>query len=303
MEPQQPTPTVNWEPPPSAPPPRSGEPVGALHNNRSPSTFTIGDAISTGIGLVAKPTFIIPVLAIGIVVNVVIELALRPFITTTFNPAERLGAEQVGALAGPIIISILLGIVGGILINLYGQIWAVEATSGPLPQPGGVFALAGSRWVGVIGTGLAVGILTIGLFLVLLLVTGAITAALGNAGILVFLALLVGMIWVSARLSMAGWLAADGLSISNSINGSWRITSGNTLRIIGWSLGYGIVFAIIGAILAAILGFVPAIGPAIAQSISLAFGYGAGVTLYRRTQAAASPPTESTAPAASMAQM
>lgn len=303
MDPQQPTPTVEWAPPEAATPPKSGEPVGALHNNRPPSTFTIGDAITTGIGLVGKPSFIVPVLAIGIVVNFVIELALRPFITTTFDPAARLGADQLGALAGPIIISILLGIVGGILINLYGQIWAVQATSGPLPQPGSVFALAGSRWVGVIGTGIAVAILMIGLFLVLLLVTGAITAALGNAGILAFLAMLVGVIWVSARLSMAGWLAADGLSISNSINGSWRITSGNTLRIIGWSLGYGLVFAIIGAILAAILAFVPTIGPAIAQSISLAFGYGAGVTLYRRTQAAASPPARTTAPVVSTAEM
>ena len=303
MEPQQPAPTVSWEPPPQAPPPREGEPIGALHNNRPPSTFTLGDAISTGFGLVAKPSFIVPVLAIGIVVNFVVELAFRPFVNSTINPSTGLGPQQISALMGPLLVSLLLGIVGGILVNLYGQIWAVEATSGPLPQPDRVLSLAGGRWVGVIGTGIAVAVIMIVLLFGMVILAGISAAALGNLSILVFLAIAVVAIWISARLSMAGWLAADGLSISNSINGSWRITQGNVLRIVGWGLAYGIVFAIVGMILTAILAFVPTIGPAIAQSLSIAFGYGAGVTLYRRTQAAASPPAQASAPVVSTAEM
>jgi hypothetical protein len=304
VEPEQPAPTVSWAPPePSAPPPpRAGEPTGDLHARRSPSTFTLGDALSTGFGLVTKPTFIVPVLIIGIVVNFVISLAFRPFMTSSFDPETSLGAGQISQMMGPILVSILLGIIGGILINLYGQIWAIEATSGPLPQPGRVFGLAGSRWIGVIGTGIAVAVIMIVLFLGAFVVAALVTSAVRALGIPAFFAALVVVAWVGARFSMAGWLAAEGLSISNSINGSWRITKGNLLRIIGWSLATGIVFGIVGLVLGAVLSFIPVVGSAIGQSLSLAFGYGAGVTLYRRTQAAASPPAEAPTAAVSTAE-
>ena len=84
MEPQEPVPPVSWEMPPEPPAPRSGEPTGALHNHRSPSTFTIGDALTTGFGLVAKPTFIIPVLILGIIINTVVGLLIGPLAVATF---------------------------------------------------------------------------------------------------------------------------------------------------------------------------------------------------------------------------
>jgi hypothetical protein len=301
QEPAQPAPSVAWAPPaPESPPPaRPGEPVGELHGYRSPSSFTLGDAFSTGIGLIGKPTFIVPVLIIGVIVNAAIELAFGGLLRSGLNPSAPLGGAQVGQLMGSVAVSLVFGVLGGILINLYGQIWAVSATSGPMPQPGTVFGLAGRRWVGVIGVGIVVAVITILLTVGLVLITGILAAALGELAILVALAAIVVAIYVGSRLTMAGWLAADGLSISNSISGSWQITQGQVLRVIGWNLAYGIAFGILAGILGAILGIIPLIGAGIAQAIGTALGYGAGVTLYRRVQAAASPPA--VAPAAPVA--
>jgi len=300
MEPQDPQPVVSWEAPKAdQPPPRPGQPIGALHNKRSPSTFTLGDALTTGFGVVAKPTFIVPVLIIGVIVNAVVELTIGPLIKTTITPGTTPSAAQIGGLFQGIGTSLVIGLIGGILINLYGQIWAVRATSGPLPTIDGVVQLIGRRWIGVIGTGIVVAVISIGLFVGGLIVTGISIAVLGNLGILVMVALFILGAYVSARLSMAGWLAADGLSVMDSINGSWQITRNNLLRIIGWGLAYGIVYAIIGGILGAVLSSVPVIGGGITEAITTALGYGAGVTLYRRTQAAgpAAAVTGSEAPA------
>lgn len=299
QEPAQPTPTVSWAAPGAPPPPRTGEPVGALHNFRSPSTFTLGDAFSTGIGLVGKPTFIVPVLIIGVIINAAVELAFGNLLRGGLDPSTAIGGAQIQQLMTAVLVSIVFGIIGGILLNLYGQIWAVAATSGPLPQPGTVLGLAGQRWIGVIGVGIVVAVITVGLILGLVLVAGVVAVVLGDLAILVSLAGIVVAIYVGARLMMAGWLAAEGVSISNSISGSWQLTKGQILRIIGWNLAYGIAFGILAAILGAILGFVPLVGAGIAQAIGTALGYGAGVTLYRRVQAAAAPPVE--APAAPVA--
>ena len=56
------------------------------------------------------------------------------------------------------------------------------------------------------------------------------------------------------------------------------------LVIIG--IYFAIVFGIIGAILGAILGLIPVIGPGVAAAVSSAFGFGAGVTLYRSVKGA-----------------
>jgi hypothetical protein len=303
MEPQQPTPVVAWEPPPTQEAPRrEGEPVGALHNNRSPSTFTLGDAITTGFGLVAKPTFVVPVLIIGVVVNAIVSAIVQPLIPSQIGSGSTISSEQVTGILRGAFSTVILSIIGSILINLYGQIWTVEATSGSLPSVDRVIGLAAKRWLGIIGTGITVGVISIGLLIVSFIVMALAFVALGNLGLLVLLALIVVDIWVGARLSMAGWLAAEGLPIADSIAGSWQITRNNLLRIIGWGIGYGIVFAIVGGIVGIILSFVPVIGPGISETISLALGYGAGVTLYRRTQAAARPPVATTeAPAAATA--
>lgn len=301
MEPQQPTPVVAWEPPKAEQPaPRAGEPVGALHGNRSPGTFTLGDAITTGFSLVGKPTFIIPVLIVGVVVNVIVSAVVEPLIPATIAPGSAISSEQVAGILRGVFGSVILSIIGSILINLYGQIWAVEATSGPLPAVDRVVGLAAQRWLGILGTGVSVAVITIGIIVASFVVMALAFAALGNLGVLVFFAVIVFDIWVGARLSMAGWLAAEGHPIAASINGSWQITQGNLLRIIGWGIGYGIVFGIVGFAVGLILAFVPAVGPGIADTIQVALGYGAGVTLYRRTQAAARPPvttSEEPAPA------
>lgn len=287
QEPAQPAPVVSWETPAAPPPPRAGEVTGALFANRSPSTLTLGDAFSTAFSVITKPMFVVPLLVIGVIVNAVVDAAFGPMISQGVSPDGTLAPGDVQGMISGFLGAIAVGIIGGILINLYGQIWVVEASSGPLPTIDAVVNVAGRRWIGVIGTGIVVGLISLALIFGLVIIGGLAVAALGEIGILVILALIVVFAWIAARLSMAGWLAAEGRSVSDSISGSWLITNGNLLRIIGWGIAYGVVFAIVSAIIGAVLSFVPYVGSGIAQTISLALGYGAGVTLFRRTQAAA----------------
>jgi hypothetical protein len=280
---------VQWAPPATDAPSSGDEPRGELFANRSPSTLTLGDALTTGFGIIAKPTFIIPVLILGVIVNTVVSILLGPLITSGITPGRTLGPAEIQTLLTGTLATVVIGIIGGILINVYGQIWAVEASSGPLPTMNRVLEIAGRRWIAIILTGLAVAVITLALLFGSVLLTGVAAAAVGELGILVAVALVVVYIFVAARLSMAGWLAAEGHGVSESVQGSWEMTSGSVLRIIGWSLAYGLVFAIIAGILGGVLGMVPYIGAGIAQAIGIALGYGAGVTLFRRTQAAAKP--------------
>lgn len=298
-----PEPPVSWQPSAQGAGHGGGPGTGALFNNRPAASLTLGDAITTGFTIISKPTFIVPVLVIGLVVNAVVSLLFTP-VLDAFTPSSTgdLSGINTGSLVGAVVGSVVFGIVGGVLLNLYGQIWAVSASSGPLPTVNDVIALMQQRWIAIIATGLVVGAITIGLVFVWLLVTGVSFAAAGVLGLLVLVAGIVGIAWVGAKLSMAGWLAAEGANVGDALNGSWRITQNNLLRIIGWGFAYGILFGIVSGIIGAVLGLIPVLGPAIAQSIGSALGYGGGVTLYRRTQAAAAAMGASPSmPASSMA--
>src|SRR4051794_230758 len=282
-------PVVQWQPSPDEGRHAPGPGTGELFNNRPAASLRLMDAITTGFTILGKPTFIGPVLVIGIIVNAIVRLVLAP-VASTLAPASTTGdfsSFNSGAFAGTIFGSVTLAILGGVILNLYAQIWASAATSGPLPTFNQVIELLKTRWTAIIGTGLVVAAILIGLLIALVLVVTVGFVALGPLGLILMLAGLVGYAYVSARLSMAGWLAASGGGITESVNGSWRITERNLLRIIGWSLAYGFVFAIVTGILGAVLGLVPVVGPALTQTIGSALGYGAGVTLFRRTQAAA----------------
>jgi hypothetical protein len=304
-EPAQPAPPseplVPWRP---SPEPAGGTATdgvtGALFGNKPAALLTVGDALSTGLSIIQKPTFIVPVLVIGVVVHSVINLLLRPLMqsSVTVQNGDTLSGAQIGAIAGSLLVSVVVGIVGGVLLNLYAQIWAVEATAGPLPSTDSVVALARKRWLAIIGTGLVVAAISIALLVGLLIVVGVLAALLAVVGVLAFFVAIVVFAYVAARLSMAGWLAAAGGDVMESINGSWRITNHNLLRIIGWGLAYGIVFGIVGGVLGAVLGLVPIVGPAVATTIQAALGYGGGVTLFRRTQAAAMGGSGAAAPTA-----
>ena len=291
-EPEPPAaPPVAWGPPTQEPPPpASGPALGELFANRSAASLTLGDAFSTGFGLLGRVSFIVPVLILGVAVNAIAATLLQPFIDKVDLAATSPGSitpADISAVLSSILGAIALSIVGAILVNVYGQVWAVTASSGPVPTISTTIGLASRRWIGIVGVGLVVGVLTFALSIGAFIVVGLAFALVGIFGILAFLAALVLIVWVGSRLSMAGWLAAEGHSVSASINGSWAMTRGNLLRIIGWGLAYGIVFGLIGGVLGLLLGLVPYVGSGIAQSISLGLGYGAGITLYRRTQAAA----------------
>jgi hypothetical protein len=102
--------------------------------------------------------------------------------------------------------------------------------------------------------------------------------------------LAIAFLWFAARVYMTPWLAADGVGAVASLRGSWRMTEGVVLRVVGWTLAYGFLFALLAGALGLVLSRVPYVGSGVGQGLTLALSYAAGVTLYRRTQAGATPP-------------
>ena len=266
---------------------------GELFDGRAPGDLTLTNAFEAAFRGLTRPAFIGPILVFACLINAFLELLILRDLMATIRAAVG-GAQAIPDLDRLLLlfgISFAVTFVGGMLIAVYGQVWAAAASIGPFPDVASASALAGQRWVGVLGTSIVVALL-----LAPVIVIGSVLiVALGRGspavGFLLAIMLVVPFVWLSSRLSMAVWLVADGVPIRESIRASWRITRGGLLRILGWSLATGLAFALLSAGLSAVLQVVPLVGGGIAQGISYALTYGAAVTLYRRTQAAASPRT------------
>jgi hypothetical protein len=252
-----------------------------LFGGKTPAQLTLSDAIMTGFRMVTQVNFMIPILIIGLIVNAIVIVAILPIIVGlivhgTSGDSAAIGGAIVSAIVG----AIIGGIIGGLLLNLYGQVWATMASVGEAPTIQAAFARVGTRWMSILGAGLIAGFVGIGI----MIVGGILGAILGAVGILVIVVAIVAAIYMGARLSQAGWLAADGAAAMEAVQTSWTMTEGKLLLIIGWGIAFAIVFGIVGAVVGAILGIIPFIGPALAQTISVAFGYGSGVSLYRKVK-------------------
>ena len=282
-----------WEAPPPVPPPSRG-----LFGAVQPRDLSLGNAIEGAFRALAKPAFIGPILVLSVIINAILELTVQPIIARSIavSPSGRPTIEDINALLGAAAVSFVVAVIGGVIVAIYGSVWAVTASVGPAPTIGETLRLSGKRWVGVLGTGLVVGLITIvavlaGVAVLALLNRVSPALAFGAA-----IGLVIVFIYFVARMYMASWLAADGGGVMDSVRGSWRMTEGQVLRIIGWSFVYGLLFAIVAAALGAVLGSVPLVGAGIGQGLSLALGYGAGVALYRKTQAMALPPAAAPSP-------
>jgi hypothetical protein len=254
----------------------------ALYGGRPPAQLTLTDAIMTGFRTAIQPNFVIPILVIGVVVNLVVMAAFVPLLAPIIGGGSTSAALIGGAFISGIVGALVASTIGGILLNLYGQVWATMASVGDAPTMQVAFARVNERWMSILGAGLISAGATLGI----MLVGGLLSAVLGALGILLFLVTIVVVIYVGARLSLAGWLAADGAGAMDAVRGSWELSGSKLLLIVGWVLAYGIVFAIVGGTLGAILGFIPLIGSALATTVGSAFGFGAGVTLYRKVKSA-----------------
>jgi hypothetical protein len=252
----------------------------ALFGGKAPAQLTLSDAITIGFRMVTQVNFVVPILVIGVIVNAVVVAAIVPFLISIALPSSSNALVIGGALISGVVGALLAGIIGGLLLNLYGQVWATMASVGEAPTMQAAFARVGGRWISILGAGIITGAITLALFIA----GGIIAAILGAVGFLLLLVVLVLAIYVGARLSMAGWLAADGAAAMDAVQTSWAMTEGKILLIIGWGLVFAIVFGIVGAIIGAILGIIPLVGPALAQTAASAFGFGAGVTLYRKVK-------------------
>ncbi len=254
----------------------------ALFAGKSPAQLTLTEAITIGFKMVTQVNFMIPILVIGAIINVIVIAAVVPIFVGILVPSS--GDSPLGGIAivGGILGGVITAIVGGILLNLYGQVWATMASVGEPPTMQATFARLGERWMSILGASLIAGLAT----MAIILVGGIVGALLGALGVLVILVAVVVGIYIGARLSLAGWLAADGAATMEAVQASWAMTQGRLLLIVGWGLAFAIVFGIVGAIIGAILGFIPLIGPALTQAIVSAFGFGAGVSLYRKIRGA-----------------
>ena len=276
-------------PAPPDPAPAGSGLFGSVH----PSDLTLGTALEVAFRSLAKPAFIGPILVISVIVNAILEIALGPSIarSMTLGAGGRPTIEDLNAFLGAAAVSFVVTLVGGLLVAIYGQVWAVTASVGPVPTFREAMGLVRRRWIGVLGASLLVGLITFAVVMPGVLAVGfvlfRVNAALGfGLGV----ALLVAFAWFMARLYMTPWLAADGVGIVASLQTSWRITEGGVLRIVGWSIAYGFLFALLAGALGLALGRVPYVGNGIGQGLSLALTYAAAVALFRRTQAGATPP-------------
>ncbi len=288
-------------PPPAMPPePAAPPPTSGLFGAVQPRDLSLGTAIEVGFRTLGKPAFIGPILAISVVINAIIELTLLPVISRsiTFTPSGRPELGDLSALLGALGVTLVVSLIGGLFVAVYGQVWAAAASVGPLPTVGETLRLVGRRWIGVLGASLLVGLMTFGLVAAgaaVIVILAGISDAIAFG---VAVGLVIVFVWFVARLFMASWLAADGVGVIASVQASWRLTEGSVLRIVGWSIAYGLLFALLAGALGAVLGQVPLVGAGIGQGIALALGYGAGVTLYRKTQATAPLVGQSGAPTA-----
>ena len=252
----------------------------ALYGGRSPRDLTLSDAIMTGFRMVMHTNFVIPILVIGALVNLVVIGSLVPLVTRLV-PGDRSTLLGGGVFAG-FLGAIVAAVLGGLLLNLYGQVWATMASVGEAPSIQVAFARVAARWMSILGAGIISGLVTLG-FAMVVTIAGL---ALAPLGILLILISILPIAYLAARLSLSGWIAADGAAAIDAVKASWEMTRPRLLLIIGWSIAFGLVFAIAGAILGFVFNFVPVFGSALTQTAVSAFGFGAEVTLYRKIRGA-----------------
>ena len=279
--------------PPEPAPARSG-----LFGTIEPANLGLGTAIEAAFKALAKPAFVGPLLLVSVIINAVIEISIGPAMRSlTPTPGVRPTIEDLNAIIGAAGGAFLLSIIGSTIAAIYGTVWAVAASVGPFPTIGQALGLVRQRWASVLGASILVSLITLGLvalgvvlLVVLARVSNAIAFGVGVGLVIVFL-------YLNARLYMTTWLAADGLGVTASIKGSWRMTEGGVPRIVGWTIAFGLLFGLLAGAIGLVLARVPLLGNGIGQGLTLALTYAAGVTLFRRTQAsAAPPPTQASAP-------
>lgn len=274
------------------PAPPDPAPAGTgLFGSVQPRDLTLGTAIEVAFRSLAKPAFIVPLLVISVIVNAILELTLTPLVarSISLSPGGRPTIEDLNAFIAGAALSFVVTIIGSIIAAVYGTVWAVMASVGPFPTIGETLRLAGRRWPGVLGASLLVGLIMITLIVLAAIILVVLSQTSAAVAFGVAVGLVIVFLWLAARLYMTQWLAADGVGAVASLKGSWRITEGVVLRVVGWTLAYGFLFALLAGALGLVLGQVPYIGNGIGQGLTLALTTAAGVTLYRRTQASATP--------------
>jgi hypothetical protein len=261
--------------------------TGELFSGKPASQLSLGDAFQVGFGMLARPGFILPILLVTVIAGAIIEATLLPATNAFRTPGSLPTAGELEALLAALATSSAAWLVVGLLTSVYGQIWVLAATAGPLPTIGATLGLARSRWPRLVAVQLALSVPTIALVAG---VTGLVVAAHNPSVLVLAFVALPPYVWFTSRLAMAAWLAADGGGVGESLRGSWAMTRGKVGRVFGGTLATAFAFGLLTSIIGTLLGVVPLLSSGVAQGLQIALTYGALVTLYRRVQADAMPP-------------
>jgi hypothetical protein len=155
----------------------------------------------------------------------------------------------VGAYAVSLLIGVILGIVGSIAFGAAVHVVDGEYRGRPARAAVAIRA-AISRWLPLAGIYIALVLGLLGVVLIGSLATTVIAGliALADASLAVFVALIgavgtvAAVIFVALRWALAAPVVmCEGLGVLGSFGRSWRLVSGSTWRLLGYSLLYGLI--------------------------------------------------------------
>ena len=253
----------------------------ALIQNKRPASLTLPDYLAAGFRGALTPTFSVPIILIGLLVNLALNAAFGQQLAAFFYRSS--GTAATASIAEVFATSIF-SVVANVFVGLYALIFALKATSGAMPEPAEVVAAVRKRWVSILGSGVLVAGATLGLVIGAVILMGiAIATFGGTSGAGISIVILGGVAYLLLRLSFASWLAAEKYAAMDSLKESWRRTRGSILTIFGWSLAGGLVFGVVNIVAALILTALPGeIATSLSGALAASFSYGAGAALYRK---------------------
>lgn len=185
--------------------------------------------------------------------------------TGSYFGSWRLGFGEAEPLPGAIIYGLIVGVIAILALVVFAVIAVILTQAVPIV---GLLLLAAVLlpFFAAFYTVLA-AVMAVGMFLVLLIVlafgasmanTNPGLAMMGGGGVtvLLLLAIMALLLWLAARFSCAATVMADRRTFNPivGITESWRLTSANQWRIVGYLALLGIVLVVLFVLLAIIVG-------------------------------------------------
>src|SRR5262245_44224217 len=114
-----------WVEPPNVAEAPPGPPTGALFNGLPAARLTLSTAFEVAFKVLSKPALMIPLLGVSVAVNAFLEAFVLPGLLDAINytPSGRPTIEDLDGLLESAAVAFVIGIIGSLIVALYGQIW------------------------------------------------------------------------------------------------------------------------------------------------------------------------------------